>query len=67
MATKTTRKLTEAELNAPDLDDEGELDVEHYPLPSAKGIKSKQLAAAWEEALSLLDAKVKSKIENKLS
>jgi hypothetical protein len=49
----TKRKLTEAELNAPDLDDDGNLDVEHYPLPDSSGIKDPALAAAWDEMLEM--------------
>jgi hypothetical protein len=49
MAIKASgRKLTEAELNAPDLDDDGNLDVEHYLLPDASGITDPYLRDVWE-------------------
>ena len=50
------RKLSEAELYAPDLD-EGEVDVEHYPLPDAGEIEDPYLAEVWEAAGQLLDQK----------
>jgi len=46
-------KLAEARLNAPDLDDEGELDVETYPLPEYEG-EDPYLAEVWEAAKELL-------------
>jgi hypothetical protein len=53
MATKVIhRRLSEAELNAPDLDDEGELDVETFPVPDAK---DPALREAWEEAMRILN------------
>jgi hypothetical protein len=56
MATKTTgRRLTEAELNAPDLDDEGNFDVEYFPVPSSEGIEDPELKEAWKEAMRILD------------
>lgn len=56
MATKTTeRRLTEAELNAPDLDDEGNFDVEYFPVPGSEGIEDPELKEAWEEAMRILD------------
>lgn len=55
MAIKSdSRKLSEAELYAPDLD-EGEVDVEHYPLPDAGEIEDPYLAEVWEAAVQLLD------------
>lgn len=52
MAIKTTgRKLNEAEMNAPDLDD-GQLDVEHYPLPDGSTIEDPYVRAVWEEAVA---------------
>lgn len=48
-------KLTEAELNNPDLDDDGELDVERYPLPSGDEIKDRYLAKVWNEAIGLVE------------
>ena len=49
------RRLSEAELNAPDLDDDGELDVETYLLPSVDGIEDPYLADVWEAALGEMD------------
>jgi hypothetical protein len=55
MATKTIhRRLSDAELNAPDLDDEGNLDVEYFPIPSGSGIENPELKAAWDEAIRIL-------------
>jgi len=56
MATKAgERKLSEAELNAPDLDDDGNLDVEHYPIPDGSGIKDEYLRSIWDEAVKGLN------------
>lgn len=56
MATKTVhRELSEAELNAPDLDDEGNLDVEHYPIPDGSTIRNPELRAAWDGAMKILN------------
>lgn len=57
MATKTGKKLTEEELNSPDLDDDGEVDVEIYPVPDAQaaGIDDPYLREVWDEAVRLLD------------
>ena len=49
------RKLTEEELNNPDFDDEGNLDVESYLLPDAGDIEDPYLAEAWEAALEELE------------
>ena len=55
MAVKTTvRKLTEAEMNAPDLDDDGNLDVEHYELPSGENITDPYLRKVWDSAVRLI-------------
>lgn len=51
MATQPGVKLSEAEMNAPDLDDDGEFDVEHYPLPACDDPK---LKAAWDEAMRIV-------------
>ncbi len=48
------RKLSEAELYSPDLD-EGELDVEHYLVPDGSGFKDPYMRKAWDEALRLLN------------
>lgn len=48
-------ELSEAALNAPDLD-EGQLDVEHYPLPSGDDIADPYLREVWAEAKRLIDA-----------
>ena len=48
------RKLNEAELNAPDLD-EGVLDVETYPVPDGSNIDDPGLRAAWDEARRLIE------------
>jgi len=54
MATKiSSRKLSEEEIYAPDLDEDGELDVEHYAIPLADG--DSPLAQAWNEAVRLID------------
>lgn len=56
MAVRTTeRKLTEAEINSPDLDEDGELDVERYALPAGDEIEDPYLAETWDAALKLLD------------
>lgn len=56
MAVKATkRQLSEAELYAPDLDDDGELDPEHYPLPAGDEIEDPYLAEVWEKALKELE------------
>ena len=56
MAVKTTgRKLTEAEMNAPDLDDDGNLDVEHYELPDGDSITDPYLRKVWNDAINLVD------------
>lgn len=48
-------QLTEPGLNAPDLDDDGTLDVEHYQLPSADEIEDPYLAGVWSEAAKLVN------------
>ena len=53
MAIKAGRKLTEADLYAPDLDD-GFLNVEHYPLPGGDGIEDQYLRTVWEAAVKML-------------
>ncbi len=56
MAIKTGgRKLSEAELNAPDLDDDGNPDVETFPVPGGAGIDDDYLRAVWDEAVAGLD------------
>lgn len=50
------RELSEEELYAPDLDDDGELDPEYYVLPEAPDDASPELVAAWTYACELLDA-----------
>jgi hypothetical protein len=57
MALTKQPKLTEAQLNAPDLDDQGRLDVEHYPIPDAAeaGMEDPYLASVWDGALKRLD------------
>lgn len=45
------KKLTEAELNDPDLDDDGEINVESYPLPSGDEIEDPYLAEVWKAAV----------------
>jgi hypothetical protein len=49
MASKIGRKLSEAEMNAPDLDEDGNLDVEHYPVPLVEGDDT------WNEAARQLN------------
>lgn len=49
------KKLTEAELYAPDLD-EGELDVEYYLIPDSEGISDPYLKKAWNEAKRLIES-----------
>ena len=48
------RKLTE-ELYAPDLDDDGETDVERYLLPAGDEIEDPYLAEVWDAAVQLLE------------
>lgn len=52
---QTERKLTEAELYAPDLDEDGELDVEHYSIPTGNDAADPYFAEVWDAALKLLD------------
>jgi hypothetical protein len=61
MATKPAgkRRLSEADLNNPDLDDDGNLDVEHYPLPDASDIDDQYLAEVWDEAVNSYGSKLK--------
>jgi hypothetical protein len=57
MATKATgRKLSEAELNASDLDDDGNLDVETFPVPDGSAIEDPYLKNVWQRAVKDLDA-----------
>lgn len=49
-----SQKLTEAELYAPDLDEDGELDVERYSLPSYDG-DDPYLAEVWGAAKELIE------------
>ena len=49
------RKLSEAELNDPDLDDNGEVNVESYPLPSDDEIEDPYLAEVWQAAVESLN------------
>lgn len=49
MAKAIARELTEAELYAPDLD-EGELDVEHFPVPEVADVDDPYLREVWAEA-----------------
>lgn len=56
MATRPSiRPLDEPTLYAPDLD-EGELDVEHYPIPSGEDIADQYLSRVWKMAQQTLDA-----------
>lgn len=55
MAIKSgSRRLSEAELNAPDLDDDGNFDVETYSLPQAS-FDDPYLSQVWEDARRLLE------------
>ena len=64
MATKTVhRELSDAELNAPDLDDDGNLDVETFPVPDASEIDDPALRDAWAEALSILEDSQQSTVK----
>lgn len=55
MASKALHhELTEAELNAPDLD-EGERDVETFLMPDASGIADPYLREVWEDAVKALN------------
>lgn len=47
-------KLSEAELNNPDLDDAGVLNVESYPLLSGDEIEDPYLSEVWNEAVKLI-------------
>ena len=49
------RKLSEAELNNPDLGDDGELDVESYPILSSDEIEDPYLAEVLDAARELLE------------
>ena len=48
------RELTEEELYSPDID-EGELDVESYPVPSGDGIEDPYLREVWNEAVRSIE------------
>lgn len=56
MATKPSANLTEAELNSTDMDDDGTLNVEHYPVPDGGDISDPYLREVWNAAVSGLDA-----------
>jgi hypothetical protein len=49
---------TEADLNAPDLDEDGNLDVEHYPVPDGRAIRDPYLRGVWDDAVQSLDVGV---------
>lgn len=49
------RKLSEEELNNPDLNDNGELDVESYSLPSGDEVEDPYLAEVLDAVHELLD------------
>lgn len=51
---ETSRKLSEVEIYAPDLDEDGEFDVESYPLPAGDGIEDPYLAEVWDTAVALI-------------
>jgi len=52
MAVKNSkRELSEAQLNSPDIDQDGEFDVEHYQLPSGDNIKDNYLRTVWNDAV----------------
>ncbi len=48
-------ELGEARLNAPDLDENGELNVERYQLPSGDEIENPYLAEVWDAARAILE------------
>ncbi|MDE2099675.1 MAG: phage portal protein [Patescibacteria group bacterium] len=48
------KSVTEAQLNALDLDEDGALDVEHYPLPNASDVDDEYLADVWNRAIESL-------------
>lgn len=50
-----TQSLSEAELNAPDIGDDGNLDVETFLLPDASGIDDPYLKEVWELARQQLE------------
>jgi len=60
-------QLDEARLNAPDLDEEGQVDVESYPLPSGDEIEDPYLAEILDEARQVLSSGLEDeeKVENK--
>ena len=49
------RRLSEEELNNPDLNDNGELDVESYSLPSGDEVEDPYLAEVLDAVHELLD------------
>lgn len=51
------RKLSDAELNAPDLD-EGEHDVETYLVPDGMDIEDSYLRAVWQEVAAAMNGEV---------
>lgn len=56
MASKPSiRHLSEAERYAPDLDDDGNLDPETFPIPTAEGIDDPYLQQVWQAAVEGLD------------
>jgi len=52
--------MSEAELNAPDLDDEGNIDVEHYPVPGGDDIADPYLREVWAESVKIINQEAES-------
>lgn len=51
----TAAERAEAKLNDPDLDDDGNLDVETFPIPGSEGIDDPYLAEVWDLAIAMID------------
>lgn len=48
------KRLTEQQLLNPDLDDDGNLDVERFPLPNGEDIEDDYLREVWRAAVKLI-------------
>ena len=53
MATKNPERMIATD---PDRDDDGHLDVEHYPIPDGSGITDEYLRRVWDDAISMIES-----------